>query len=270
MLRLTPMAWRTQEAPTELADPRCRTGSAARGSHRGANCRAHRSPRRTGASRPSTTWSAVVSTSEVRSPTTHWTAWIAELRVDSRCSGPRTAIVRAVIDMVCGDTAVFRHLLAHRAQSRCSSTMTRLQHSPIASRCPGIRNRGGPPSWSAPALSASCTGGLPSSSPITVRANAAAISSRSHFVVTHSRVDQCGLHLDRRADDRVNRLDYCPRDQLGTVLVCPWVVVTGASGTVYHSMRALPLPDKEATMTSAPIAPRGVVAIAGRTRVFIR
>jgi hypothetical protein len=44
------------------------------------------------------------------------------------------------------------------------------------------------------------------------------------------------------------RLDYCPRDQLGTVLVCPWVVVTGASGTVYHSMRALPLPDKQTTI----------------------
>jgi hypothetical protein len=44
------------------------------------------------------------------------------------------------------------------------------------------------------------------------------------------------------------RLDYSPRDQLGTVLICPWVVMTGASGTVYHSMRALPLPDKQTTI----------------------
>ncbi len=40
------------------------------------------------------------------------------------------------------------------------------------------------------------------------------------------------------------RLDYCPRDGLGTVLICPWIVVTGESGRTYHTMRALPLPDK--------------------------
>ena len=40
------------------------------------------------------------------------------------------------------------------------------------------------------------------------------------------------------------QLDYSPRDGLGTVLICPWVVVTGESGRTYHSMRALPLPEK--------------------------
>ncbi len=44
------------------------------------------------------------------------------------------------------------------------------------------------------------------------------------------------------------RLDYCPRDGLGTVLICPWVVVTGASGRTYNAMRALPLPDKLTSM----------------------
>ena len=39
------------------------------------------------------------------------------------------------------------------------------------------------------------------------------------------------------------RLDYCPRDGLATVLICPWVVVTGESGATYNVMRALPLPD---------------------------
>lgn len=39
------------------------------------------------------------------------------------------------------------------------------------------------------------------------------------------------------------RLDYCPRDTLATVLICPWVVATGESGATYNVMRALPLPD---------------------------
>ncbi|MHB8695044.1 MAG: hypothetical protein ACYDHH_27735 [Solirubrobacteraceae bacterium] len=45
------------------------------------------------------------------------------------------------------------------------------------------------------------------------------------------------------------RLDYCPRDQLATVLICPWVVVTGESGATYNVMRALPLPDKNVSMS---------------------
>lgn len=43
-------------------------------------------------------------------------------------------------------------------------------------------------------------------------------------------------------------LNHCPRDGLGTVLVCVWVVVTGDSGETYNAMRALSIPEKNQTL----------------------
>jgi hypothetical protein len=45
------------------------------------------------------------------------------------------------------------------------------------------------------------------------------------------------------------RLDYCPRDALATVLICPWVVVTGETDTTYNVMRALPLPESAVSVS---------------------
>jgi hypothetical protein len=45
------------------------------------------------------------------------------------------------------------------------------------------------------------------------------------------------------------RLDYCPRHALATVLICPWVVVTGEMGTTYNVMRALPLPESAVSVS---------------------
>jgi hypothetical protein len=66
------------------------------------------------------------------------------------------------------------------------------------------------------------------------------------------------------------RLDYWPRDQLGTVLICPWVVVTGKSGAVYHSMRALPLPDKQTTVNLGTYRATGQLDEAGELMYSFR
>jgi hypothetical protein len=44
------------------------------------------------------------------------------------------------------------------------------------------------------------------------------------------------------------RLDYCPRDGLGPVLVCIWANLTGESGKSYNVMRACQLPGKNESM----------------------
>jgi hypothetical protein len=59
------------------------------------------------------------------------------------------------------------------------------------------------------------------------------------------------------------RLDYCPRDDLATVLVCPWVIVTGKSGATYNVMRALPLPEAGLSLNFGAYRGNGVLDAPG-------
>lgn len=59
------------------------------------------------------------------------------------------------------------------------------------------------------------------------------------------------------------QLHYAPRHDLSTVLICPWVVVTGESGTVYHTMRALCLPGQGQTMNFGTYRGNGELDRAG-------
>jgi hypothetical protein len=55
------------------------------------------------------------------------------------------------------------------------------------------------------------------------------------------------------------RLDHCPRDGLGSVLICWWVNVTGESGATYNVMRAVQLPDKATSMNFGAYRGTGVL-----------
>lgn len=59
------------------------------------------------------------------------------------------------------------------------------------------------------------------------------------------------------------RLDHSPRDGLGSVLICWWADVTGASGERYNAMRAIELPEKHLSMNFGAYRGTGVLDEAG-------
>jgi len=55
------------------------------------------------------------------------------------------------------------------------------------------------------------------------------------------------------------RLDHAPRTDLSPVFICPFIVVTGASGAIYNSMRGIQADDKGSVMNMGTYRLNGVL-----------